>query len=102
MGLTFEPLGKYVRLVDERNTDMVTESVLGINIDKYFSLTGVLLGPDCRHGLGAVQCAMRGHEKEDFTSTVLRHDIESYAVRIVYRERWRKNEGWQPYSSFVI
>ena len=73
-----------------------------INIDKYFNLTGVLLGPDCRHGLGAVQCAMRGHEKEDFTSTVLRHDIESYAVRIVYRERWRKNEGWQPYSSFVI
>ena len=36
MGLTFEPLGKYVRLVDERNTDMATESVLGINIDKYF------------------------------------------------------------------
>ena len=36
MGLTFEPLGKYVRMVDERNTNMVTESVLGINIDKYF------------------------------------------------------------------
>lgn len=36
MGLTFEPLGKYVRLVDERNTNKVTESVLGINIDKYF------------------------------------------------------------------
>lgn len=36
MGLTFEPLGKYVRLVDERNTNMVTESVLGINIDKNF------------------------------------------------------------------
>lgn len=36
MGLTFEPLGKYVRQVDERNTNMVTESVLGINIDKYF------------------------------------------------------------------
>ena len=36
MGLTFESLGKYVHLVDERNTDMVTESVLGINIDKYF------------------------------------------------------------------
>ena len=36
MGLTFEPLGKYVRLVDERNTGLVTESVLGINIDKYF------------------------------------------------------------------
>jgi len=36
MGLTFEPLGKYVRLVDERNTDLTTEAVLGINIDKYF------------------------------------------------------------------
>lgn len=36
MGLTFEPLGKYVRQVDERNTNIVTESVLGINIDKYF------------------------------------------------------------------
>lgn len=36
MGLTFEPLGKYVRLVDERNTGLVTESVLGINIDKHF------------------------------------------------------------------
>lgn len=36
MGLTFEPLGKYVRLVDERNTDLTTETVLGINIDKYF------------------------------------------------------------------
>lgn len=36
MGLTFESLGKYVRQVDERNTNMVTESVLGINIDKYF------------------------------------------------------------------
>ena len=36
MGLKFEPLGKYIRLVDERNTDMITESVLGINIDKNF------------------------------------------------------------------
>ena len=36
MGLTFEPLGKYVRLIDERNTDLITETVLGINIDKYF------------------------------------------------------------------
>lgn len=72
------------------------------NIDKYFNLTGVLLGSDCKHGIGAVQCAMRGHEIEDFTCTVLFHDIESYAVRIVYRERWRKDEGWQPYSLFVI
>ena len=36
MGLMIEPLGKYVRLVDERNTDMITASVLGISIDKYF------------------------------------------------------------------
>ena len=36
MALTFEPLGKYVRQVDERNSDMAAESVLGINIDKYF------------------------------------------------------------------
>lgn len=36
MGLTFEPLGKYVRLVDERNNELITEAVLGINIDKYF------------------------------------------------------------------
>lgn len=36
MKLTYEPLGKYVRLVDERNADIVTETVLGINIDKYF------------------------------------------------------------------
>lgn len=36
MKSTFEQLGKYVRLVDERNTEMITENVLGINIDKYF------------------------------------------------------------------
>ena len=36
MKLTYEPLGKYVRLVDERNVNMVTETVLGINIEKYF------------------------------------------------------------------
>jgi len=50
MGLTFEPLGKYVRLVDERNTNMVTESVLGINIDKYFmpSVANVI-GTDLRN-----------------------------------------------------
>lgn len=36
MELTFESLGKFVRLIDERNTDLVTVSVLGINIDKYF------------------------------------------------------------------
>ncbi len=36
MRSTFEPLGKYIRLVDERNTEMATDTVLGINIDKYF------------------------------------------------------------------
>lgn len=49
MELTFEPLGKFVRLVDERNTNLVTESVLGINIDKYFmpSVANVI-GTDLR------------------------------------------------------
>ena len=31
-----EPLGKHLSLVDERNTDSVTDRVLGINIDKFF------------------------------------------------------------------
>ena len=36
MKLTYESLGKYVRLVDERNVNMDTEKVIGINIDKFF------------------------------------------------------------------
>lgn len=32
----YEPLGKHIRLVDIRNTESVTDRVLGINIDKYF------------------------------------------------------------------
>lgn len=32
----YDALGNYIRLVDTRNTDLVTEQVLGINIDKYF------------------------------------------------------------------
>jgi len=32
----YEPLGKHIRLVDERNVDSITDRVLGINIDKYF------------------------------------------------------------------
>ena len=50
MKLTFEPLGKYVRLVDERNTEMITDSVLGINIDKFFmpSVANVI-GTDLRN-----------------------------------------------------
>lgn len=50
MSLTFEQLGKFVRLVDERNTDLITETVLGINIDKYFmpSVANVI-GTDLRN-----------------------------------------------------
>jgi len=32
----YEPLGKHLRIVDTRNADMVTDRLLGINIDKYF------------------------------------------------------------------
>ena len=31
-----EPLGEYICLVDERNTELITDRVLGINIEKYF------------------------------------------------------------------
>ena len=36
MTLTYNLLGKYIHQVDERNKDLITESVLGINIDKFF------------------------------------------------------------------
>lgn len=36
MKSNYNALGNYIRLVDTRNTDLVTEQVLGINIDKYF------------------------------------------------------------------
>jgi type I restriction enzyme S subunit len=36
MHKNYEPLGKHLRLVDTRNSDMVTERLLGINMDKYF------------------------------------------------------------------
>lgn len=32
----YEPLGRYIRLKDTRNTESVTDRVLGINIDKFF------------------------------------------------------------------
>ena len=32
----YEQLGRHIRLVDIRNTDSITDKVLGINIDKYF------------------------------------------------------------------
>jgi type I restriction enzyme S subunit len=36
MSGNYEPLSKHIRLVDTRNADMVTDRLLGINIDKYF------------------------------------------------------------------
>ena len=36
MKSNYDALGNYIRLVETRNTDLVTEQVLGINIDKYF------------------------------------------------------------------
>ena len=36
MKSNYDALGNYIRLVDTRNTDLVTEQVLGITIDKYF------------------------------------------------------------------
>ena len=36
MSQNYEPLSKHIRLVDARNTGMVTDRLLGINIDKYF------------------------------------------------------------------
>lgn len=36
MKSNYETLGKHIRLIDKRNTESVTEQVLGINIDKFF------------------------------------------------------------------
>ena len=36
MKLNYEPLGKHIRLVDYRNSEEVTSTVLGISIDKEF------------------------------------------------------------------
>lgn len=36
MKSNYETLGKYINLVDERNSDDKFETVLGINIDKYY------------------------------------------------------------------
>ena len=36
MNTNYEPLGKHLQLVDARNTGMVTNRLLGINIDKFF------------------------------------------------------------------
>lgn len=34
--MNYEPLFKHIKLVDNRNTENITDKVLGINIDKYF------------------------------------------------------------------
>ena len=49
MKSNYDALGNYIRLVDTRNTDLVTEQVLGISIDKYFmpSVANVI-GTDLR------------------------------------------------------
>ena len=36
MKLKYDRLGKHIRVIDNRNNDLITERVLGINIDKYF------------------------------------------------------------------
>lgn len=36
MKLNYNALGNYIRLVDTRNNDGITDRVLGINIDKFF------------------------------------------------------------------
>lgn len=47
MGTTYKPLGEYIRLVDERNKNNITNKVLGINIDKYFmSSVANVIGTD--------------------------------------------------------
>lgn len=39
MKLNYEPIGKHIQLVDYRNSEEVTSTVLGISIDKEFMLT---------------------------------------------------------------
>lgn len=36
MKSNYDILGNHIRLIDKRNTDSVTDRVLGINIDKFF------------------------------------------------------------------
>lgn len=36
MKSNYDTLGKHIQLIDIRNKDLITEQVLGINIDKYF------------------------------------------------------------------
>ena len=36
MKLNYDVLGNHIRLIDTRNKDLISETVLGINIDKFF------------------------------------------------------------------
>ena len=36
MKSNYDVLGNHIRLIDRRNSDLITEQVLGINIDKFF------------------------------------------------------------------
>ena len=42
MKSNYEPLGKHIQLVDYRNSEEVTSTVLGISIDKEFTSNGVV------------------------------------------------------------
>ncbi len=47
MKLMYEPLGKYIRYVDERNKGVITENLQGVNIDKFFMPSvGNVIGTD--------------------------------------------------------
>ena len=79
-----------------------------VNVDTILCLSGVILGPDCACGIGAVQSAVKGHEtingrdnQDGLICTCLTHDVSSYAVGIAYREKWQKDH-WQIFDSFIM
>lgn len=43
MKSNYDELGKHIQLVDRRNSDMVSDNVLGINIDKFFMPWRIML-----------------------------------------------------------
>ena len=66
----YKKLGRYIRQVDERNSDLVSETVLGINIDKYFMPSVAnIVGTDLRnykllrHGRFACNAMHVGRDK---------------------------------------
>ena len=56
MKSNYDILGNHIRLIDTRNTDSVTDRVLGINIDKFFmpSVANVI-GTDTKYLLPVTQ-----------------------------------------------